>query len=83
MIRRGGPEVCNETHITKLHRINLVERPQNMLQAPQTVVQGENVIILEWPSFSLDLDPIRNVWGCIKDNINHKYLRNIEKLMRD
>ena len=44
---------------------------------------GENVSILEWPSYSLDLDPIENVWKCIKDEINKKckkeYQRNDER----
>ena len=60
-----------------------VQYTQNMLQAPQTVIQGENGTILKWPSYSLDLDPIDNVLECIKFEINQKYLRNIEQLMRD
>ena len=35
--------------------------------------------ILERP----DLDPTKIVWGCIKGEINQKYLRNIEDMMRE
>ena len=44
---------------------------------------GENVTILEWPSYSPDLDPIENVWKCIKDEINQKCKKNIEEMMRE
>ena len=79
MIRRGGPAVCIETHITKLHRINLVKRPKTCCKPHKQRFRGENVTILEWPSFSPDLDSFENVSGCIEDDINQKYPRNIEK----
>ena len=79
----GGPIVCNETHINILHRINLVKRPKTCCKPHKQWFRGTNVTILEFPSFSPDLDPIENVLGCIKDEINQKYIKNIEKLMID
>ena len=61
MIRRDSPELCNETYIAKLNRINLVKRPKTCRKPHKQWFRGENVTILEWPSYSPDLDPIENV----------------------
>ena len=83
MIRMDGPTVCCETHVTKLHHIIVVKRPKICCKPHKQWFRGENVTILKLPSFSLDLDTIENVWGCIKDDINQKYLRDIKKLIKD
>ena len=61
MIRRDSPALCNETYIAKLHRINLVKRPKTCQKPHKQWFRGENVTILEWHSYSPDLDPIENV----------------------
>ena len=73
MIKRDGRAVRKETHITKLHRINMVKRTQIMLQPHKQMFRGENVTMLEWPINRPDLNPTENVWGCITDEINQKY----------
>ena len=60
--RRDSHAVCNETHIAKWNRINLVERPKSCHKPHKQWFRGKNVIILEWPSYSTDFDPIENVW---------------------
>ena len=61
MIRRDSSAVFNETYIAKLNRINLVKRPKTCRKPNIQWFRGENVTILERPSYSLDLDPIENV----------------------
>ena len=72
MIKRDIPVLCNETYIAKLNRINLVKRPETYCKPHKQRFRGDNVTILEWPSYSPDVDPIENVWKCIKDEINQK-----------
>ena len=45
--------------------------------------RAENVTIFEWPSYSLDLDPLLECLKNIKDEINQKRLKNIEGMMRE
>ena len=61
MIKRDSPALCNETYIAKLNRINLEKRPKTCRKPHKQWFRGENETILEWPSYSSDLDPIENV----------------------
>ena len=61
MIKKDSPVLCNETYIVKLNRINLVKRPKSCRNPHKQWFRGEYVTILEWPSYSPDLDPIENV----------------------
>ena len=72
MIRRDSPALCNETYIAKLNRINFVKRPKTYRKPNKQWFRGKNVTIFGWPSYSPDLDPTENVWGCIKDEIIQK-----------
>ena len=62
MIKRDSTVLCNETYIAKLNRINLVKRPKPCRKPHKQRFRGEKVTILEWPSYSPDLDPIE----CLK-----------------
>ena len=61
MIRRHSPALYNETYIAKLNRINLANRPKTCHKPHKQWFRGENVTILEWPSYSPDLYPIEKV----------------------
>ena len=61
MIKRDSPVLCNETYIAKLNRTNLVKRPKTCRKPHKQYFRVENVTILEWRSYSPDLDPIENV----------------------
>ena len=63
MIWRDYSAVCNETHVTKLHRVNLVITPKTHCKPLKQWSRDENMTILELTSYSSDLDPIENVWG--------------------
>ena len=79
MIRRKSPVLCNESYIDKLMRIDLVQRPKTCRKPHKQWFRGENVTILEWPSYSLHLDPIENV--C--ENVSRmRSIRNVKRILK-
>ena len=57
--------------------------PKHTARYTKQWLSDENVQVLDWPSYSPDLNPIENVWGVMKDRINQKGLRNIEDMKRE
>lgn len=39
-----------------------------------------DIVVLDWPSNSADLNPIENVWAIIKDKLRHTDIYSIQKL---
>ena len=38
-------------------------------------LRDQTVTVLDWPSYSPDLNPIENLWGLLKHNLNQKGIR--------
>ena len=41
----------------------------------------ENIpVVMDWPSNSLDLNPIENLWGIVKNNVERRMPKNLGEL---
>ena len=54
--------------------------PKHRAHHAQRWFVEENVTVLDWPSYSPDLNPIENVWGILKDSLNQKSLTCLEEM---
>ena len=78
MIRRENPALCNETYIAQLNRIHLVKRPKTWYKPHKQWFRGENVTILQWPSYSPDLDHIEML-----ENVSRmRLIRNVKRILK-
>ena len=44
--------------------------PNHTAHNTKTWRRDQNIYMLDWPSYSSDLNPIENIWGLLKDNLN-------------
>jgi transposase len=54
--------------------------PKHTSKVAKKFFEDENIIIMEWPSNSPDINPIENLWSIIKRRIEKRKPRNIKEL---
>ena len=45
-------------------------------------IAENRICVMDWPSNSLDLNPIKNMWQIMKDNVEKRMPQNIDELTR-
>lgn len=51
--------------------------PKHKAHYTKTLMRDQNIDMLDWASYSPDLNPIQNIWGLLKDNIIKKGIRSL------
>ncbi|CAG8821243.1 36216_t:CDS:1, partial [Gigaspora margarita] len=54
--------------------------PKHMSDIATNYFDDNNIVVMDWSSYSLDLNPIENLWSIIKTKIEHHRPKNLEKL---
>jgi transposase len=54
--------------------------PKHTSNKIKTWMHNHGVLLLEFPPYSPDLNPIENLWKNLKDRVGQRYARNIEDL---
>ena len=54
--------------------------PKHRARITQQWFLDENVTVMDWPSYSPDLNPIENIWGTLKKHLMSKKFVNIDDM---
>ena len=55
--------------------------PCHRAKSVKTFLSEEEVIVMECPAHSLDMNPIENVWKLLNETVKEKNPRNFEELI--
>ncbi|CAI2186184.1 19158_t:CDS:1 [Funneliformis geosporum] len=56
--------------------------PKHTSRIAKNFITENSICIIDWPSNSLDLNPIENMWTIIKDNVEKRMPQNISELTK-
>ena len=57
--------------------------PKHTAKTTKAWFQAKSLTVLDWPSYSPDLNPIENVWSLMKKHLSKRGDRNIEVLKEE
>ena len=54
--------------------------PKHTSMVAQEFIARNRIKVIDWPTYSPDLNPIENVWKIFKDKVERRMPKNIEEL---